>query len=259
MPRYFIEVAYKGTNYAGFQIQKNANTIQAELERAILVKFGYAFELTGSSRTDAGVHALQNYFHFDVDDHFFSLLGEEVQEDFFRQSVYNLNAILPDDIAVKRIFRVKDGFHCRYDAISRHYKYYIYSSKNPFHKDFAHYYPYPADISDLQAAASIILDTRDFTSFSKRNTEVNNFFCSVYKSEWRKENDLLVYDVIANRFLRGMVKGLVGTMLKVGTGKISIKDFIDIIKGADCAKADFSVSSQGLFLMHVRYKESESF
>lgn len=245
MPRYFIEVAYKGTNYSGFQVQKNANTIQAEAESALKIIFKKTLRLTGSSRTDAGVHALQNFFHFDTDE----LIPEP------EKRVYNLNAVLPDDIVVKNLFEVDDKKHCRFDALSREYKYFIYHKKDPFVADRAYYYPYNPDIEIMQQAAALILKHNDFTSFSKRNTQVNNFICDIKKSKWTEENDLIIYNVEANRFLRGMVKGLVGTMLHVGTGKITIQQFEEIIKSKDCNRADFSVPSHGLFLMRVRYKE----
>src|SRR5689334_13975669 len=133
MPRYFVEVLYKGTAYSGFQVQKNANSVQAEIEKALLVFYKRTFELTGSSRTDAGVHALQNFFHFDSD----SEIGDDS---------YNLNAILPGDVVIKRIFRVSDDAHCRFDALSREYRYYIFNQKNPFLQDRAHYYPYPLNM-----------------------------------------------------------------------------------------------------------------
>jgi tRNA pseudouridine38-40 synthase len=242
MPRYFIEVAYKGTNYSGFQKQHNANSVQAELEKALEIFYRQKFELTGSSRTDAGVHAPQNFFHFDVD---------AVIED----DSYNLNAILPDDIVVKRIFSVSADAHCRFDAISREYHYYIYQHKNPFLQGRAYYVPYTIDIALLQAAAAEIKKHIDFTSFSKRNTQVNNFLCTIYTSEWIQQDNCLIYKVKANRFLRGMVKGLVGTMLLVGKKKISLEEFSAIITARDCTKADFSVSADGLFLIKVAYPQ----
>lgn len=269
MPRYFIEVSYKGTAYSGFQVQKNSNTIQSEVEKALEIFFKQSFSLTGSSRTDTGVHALQNFFHFDVGQSLISnrntdkskapeviSFGERVptiREDL-EKTVYHLNAILPHDIVVKRIFQVAENAHCRFDAVSREYKYFIYSHKNPFLEDRAYYFPYQLDIKKLNAVAAIILQHQDFTSFSKRNTQVKNFICEIIKSEWIEENDTLVYSVRANRFLRGMVKGLVGTMLRVGTDKISLKDFGKIIEGRDCGKADFSVPAHGLFLIAVNYK-----
>lgn len=243
MPRYFIEVSYKGTNYSGFQIQNNSNSIQAEVEKALKIFFKKNFELTGSSRTDAGVHALQNFFHFDV-----------VHELSFKSDFqYNLNALLPRDIVIKNIFPVKDTVHCRFDAISREYKYFIYQHKDPFLQDTAFCYPYKLDIGKLNEAAKQIMKYEDFTSFSKRNTQVKNFLCKIKKSEWYVEGNLIVYNVAANRFLRGMVKGLVGTMLRVGTNKISIKEFSKIIESKDCNNAVFSPPSHGLFLDSVTY------
>jgi tRNA pseudouridine38-40 synthase len=240
MPRYFIEVSYKGTNYSGFQKQQNANSVQAELEKALEVFYRQKFELTGSSRTDAGVHALQNFFHFD-------------SETQIEDGSYNLNAILPDDIVAKRIFRVADDAHCRFDATSREYHYYIYQDKNPFLQGRAYYVPYTVDIALLQAAATEIKNHTNFTSFSKRNTQVKTFDCAIYQSEWIQQGDCLVYKVKANRFLRGMVKGLVGTMLLVGKKKINLEEFTAIIESKDCTKADFSVSADGLFLVKVAY------
>ena len=240
MPRYFIEVSYKGTNYSGFQKQQNANSVQAELEKALDIFYRQKFELTGSSRTDAGVHALQNFFHFDSD---------TVLED----GSYNLNAILPADIVCKRIFVVADNAHCRFDAISRQYHYYLYQDKNPFLQGRAYYVPYSVDMDLLQAAAAKKKNHTDFTSFSKRNTQVKTFECTIYQSEWLQENNCLVYTVKANRFLRGMVKGLVGTMLLVGREKITLADFLNIFQSKDCRLADFSVASAGLFLNKVEY------
>lgn len=248
MARYFIQIAYKGTNYAGFQIQKNANSIQAEIEKALKVFFKTDFELTCSSRTDAGVHALNNYFHFDSD-----ILPPQQK---LTMAVYNLNAILPNDIIVKAFYPVTDNAHSRFDALYRDYEYYVYNRKNPFLEDRAYYYPYTLEIERLQEAAQLLKNHTDFTSFSKRNTQVKTFDCIISKSQWVQRNDCLVYNVRSNRFLRGMVRGLVGTMLRVGTGKTSIPDFREIIESKDCSNADFSVPSQGLFLIEVKYPDS---
>ena len=242
MPRYFIEVSYKGTNYSGFQKQHNANSVQAEVENALEIFYRQKIELTGSSRTDAGVHALQNFFHFDTN---------AIIED----GSYNLNAILPDDIVAKRIFPVGDDVHCRFDAISRQYHYHLYQDKNPFLQGRAYYVPYPVNMDLLQTAAAEIKNHTDFTSFSKRNTQVKSFECIIQQSEWIQEGDCLVYKVKANRFLRGMVKGLVGTMLLLGKKKINLEEFTAIIESKDCTKADFSVSGDGLFLVKVAYPE----
>ena len=247
MPRYFIEVSYNGSNYSGFQIQPNANSIQAEVEKALKIFFKKEINLTGSSRTDAGVHALSNYFHFDSD----VFAGYTLPK--FEKVSYNLNSILPSDIVIKKIRLVGDEAHCRFDAISRQYKYYIYQHKNPFQSDRAYYFPYKLDISKLQQAATSLLTYQDFTSFSKRNTQVHSFTCNISKSEWVFQQNTLIYSVISNRFLRGMVRGLVGTMLKVGTGKTSLGKFIQIIESKDCSNANFAVPPQGLFLVQVKY------
>lgn len=242
--RYFFEVAYNGTNYAGFQIQQNANTIQAEVERALQICLRRTLKLTGASRTDAGVHAYQNYFHSDLD---FKLPSGVL---------YNLNSILPPDIAVKIIFPVSDDKHCRFNAISRQYSYCIYTSKNPFLTDRAWYYPYKVDFNLLQQSSSLILNYTDFTSFSKRNTQAYTNNCTILKSEWIIKEDRIVYKVKANRFLRGMVRGLVGTMLMVAREDISLLDFKNIIEAKDCTKANFSTPAKGLYLTAVEYPPS---
>ncbi|MEJ0102203.1 MAG: tRNA pseudouridine(38-40) synthase TruA [Bacteroidota bacterium] len=242
MSRYFIELSYKGTNYSGFQSQRNTNqTIQAELEKAFEVLQKEKVTLVSSSRTDAGVHALQNYFHFDYP-------GE-----IHPQFVYKMNAILPGDIVVKKIFAVRADAHSRFDAIAREYRYFIYSKKNPFLQDRAFYFPYKLDIEKLKEAAEVIKGYSDFTSFSKRNTQVKTFECRILESEWRVEDDCLVYHVKANRFLRGMVRALTATMLKAGRNKISMTEFRKIIEAKDCTLASFAVPAQGLFLVKVEY------
>jgi tRNA pseudouridine38-40 synthase len=165
-----------------------------------------------------------------------------------------LNAILPEDIVIKNIYLVADDAHSRFDPVSRTYQYYIYQSKNPFLQDRAFFYPYKIDIDLLQQAAAEIINFTDFTSFSKRNTQVKTFLCSIYESGWFTENACIVYKVRGNRFLRGMVRGLVGTMLLVGRGKLSLADFKAVIEAKDCTKADFSVPPQGLFLVNVAFE-----
>ncbi len=241
MNRYFLEVSYKGKGYAGFQIQQNAPTIQYEVEKALATFFRQPISLTGSSRTDSGVHALQNYFHFDF---------EEVINP---ASIYNLNAILPGSIVIKTLVRVSESAHCRFDAISREYKYFIYQQKDPFLEETAYYYPYTLDIELLEKAAKVIMQYRNFASFSKRGTQVKTFDCTIQKSEWIRENGCQVYNVIANRFLRGMVRGLVATMLQVGRGKLTMDDFHRVIASEDTAEADFAVPGHGLFLVSVNY------
>ncbi len=245
MSRYFIEVAYNGANYSGFQIQPNAPSIQAEIEKALKILFKQVFVLSCSSRTDAGVHAVGNYFHFDA-------IGLP-QNELLYKSIYNLNAILPNDIVIKNIYQVADTAHSRFDAFSRSYQYEVYHSKDPFIADRAYYYPYSLDIEKLQLAADMLKEYQDFTTFSKKNTQVKTFNCKIFKSEWSFKNNTTIYNVEANRFLRGMVRGLVGTMLKVGTGKTSVEAFRNIIESKDCSLADFSVPAHGLFLIQVLY------
>ena len=241
MPRYFLELAYKGTDYSGFQLQDNANTIQAEVEKAFEILHKQKVILTGSSRTDSGVHALQNYFHFDYN------------ESINAQFIYKMNAILPADIVVKKLTPVAGDAHCRFDAVAREYRYYIYRYKNPFLKERAFFFPYRMDIDLMQQAALVIKEYLDFTSFSKRNTQVKTFNCIIQESKWGMEGDCLVYYVSANRFLRGMVRALTATMLRVGRGKISLNELRDIIEAKDCTKASFAVPPHGLFLISVNY------
>lgn len=246
MPRYFLEVNYNGAQYSGFQVQDNAPSVQAAVEKALNTFFRTGenpLQLTGSSRTDAGVHALQNFFHVDVP---FTLQPKVA---------YNINALLPGDIALKGIYPVKDDAHSRFDATGREYKYYIYGQKNPFLADRAYFYPYNPGIERLNNLAEVVLGKHDFTSFSKRNTQVHTFFCTIYKSQWVQENDCLVYTVAGNRFLRGMVRGLVGTMLKASRKNNYLETFSTILAGHDCSKADFSVPGHGLFLVKVEYPE----
>jgi tRNA pseudouridine38-40 synthase len=164
-----------------------------------------------------------------------------------------MNAILPGDIVVKKTIPVKNDAHCRFDAIDREYKYFIYRHKDPFLRDRAFYFPYTVDIDHLNAAAVIIEGYHDFTSFSKRNTQVKTFTCDIIESKWIWEDDCLVYHVKANRFLRGMVRALTATMLKIGRGKMSLEEFHNVIHARDCTKASFSVPSIGLFLIAVNY------
>ncbi len=245
MRRYFLEVAYKGTQYSGFQKQENAVTVQSEVEKALLVLHKKSIELTTSSRTDAGVHALQNFFHFDVD-----IMVDE------KKTLYSLNSILQNDIVIKSIVEVNGDAHCRFDALSRSYEYHLYKKKNPFLVDRAFYYPYQLNIDALNEAAKQLLFYTDFTSFSKRNTQVKTFLCDIKNAEWKWVDDELIFYITANRFLRGMVRGLTGTMLKVGRSTISLDNFKNIIEAKDCREADFSVPPQGLFLTNVLYPKT---
>lgn len=241
MSRYFLELTYKGTRYSGFQVQDNANTVQAEIEKALAIILREQITCTGSSRTDAGVHSRQNYFHFEFSGEI--SIGIE----------YRLNAILPADIAVRSLREVDPEAHCRFDAIARRYEYVLHGQKDPFLEDRAWFYPYPLDQGVLEEVAGIVLETTDFTSFAKRNSQVNNYRCEIRKSEWQKSDTGWVYTVEGNRFLRGMVRGLVGTMLQAGRGNIKVPRFKEIIAGGDNQQADFAAPAKGLFLVEVIY------
>lgn len=242
MPRFFLEVSYKGTHYSGFQVQQNATTIQSELEKAFFILHRKPVTLTGSSRTDAGVHAYQNFFHFDYDN--------IVEETF----VYKMNAILPNDIAVKKLIPVSADAHSRFDAISREYEYHIYQFKNPFLKEVAFYYPYPLDIKLMQEAADCVRMQNNFFAFSKTNTQVKNFNCNILKSNIIVAGNKLIYNIEGNRFLRGMVRLLTGSILKVGTGKLSIANFESLFN-TKILKSGLSAPASGLFLKKVNYAE----
>lgn len=241
MPRYFLEVSYQGTRYSGFQTQENAVTIQSEIERAFTVLQKDRVEMTGSSRTDAGVHALQNFFHFDY------------ERELHPQFLYKVNAILPPDVVVKGVRQVAGDAHCRFDAVSREYRYVIYRQKDPFLRDRAFFFPYKLDLDLLQQGAAVLKEYHDFTSFSKRNTQVKTFHCELMESEWVWKDGCLVYRVKGNRFLRGMVRALTATMLKLGRGKMTMGEFRGVIEAKDCTRASFAVPAHGLFLVAVNY------
>ncbi|MGJ7033315.1 tRNA pseudouridine(38-40) synthase TruA [Niabella hirudinis] len=244
--RYFLEISYKGTRYRGFQIQDTGITIQGEVERALTILFKEKFALTGSSRTDSGVHALQNFFHFDWN------------RSFDPQWIYNLNAILPADIVIKEIKQVADDAHSRFDALSRTYVYKVYQFKNAFLSDTAYFYPYPLDLEAMNQAASLLKGFKDFSSFSKKNTQVKTFNCNLMESFWMQEADLFLYQVTANRFLRGMVRALVATMLRVGRHTLTMDEFEQVIKKASCGAAWFDAPGHGLVLKEVAFAPADS-
>jgi tRNA pseudouridine38-40 synthase len=241
MSRFFLELSYKGTRYSGFQVQENANTIQSEIEKALTVLLREKVTCTGSSRTDAGVHGLQNYFHFDFD----GLIPAG--------TMYRLNAILPADIAVQSLRLMGAAAHCRFDAVARRYQYVLYERKDPFLEDRAWFYPYPLDQALLDEAARQVKQTLDFTSFAKRNSQVKTFDCRIMESAWERTAAGWIYRVQANRFLRGMVRGLVGTMLQAGRGNLSLEEFKAVIEGKNNQEADFSAPGKGLYLVEVIY------
>jgi tRNA pseudouridine38-40 synthase len=243
MSRYFLEVAYKGTHYAGFQIQDNAVTIQGEIDKALSLLLREPVKTTGSSRTDTGVHAYQNYLHFDSNQPLLPHLR------------YKLNAVLSPDIVIRAIYAVGEDAHARFGALSRSYLYRVYNAKDPFLRETGYYFPYPLEADVLHRTAAAILEYTDFTSFSKRNTQVKTFNCQIQHASWEKLPGQYLFHITANRFLRGMVRGLVGTMLKTARGRLDTADFRRIIEARINLETDFSAPPQGLFLMEVKYPE----
>ncbi|OLY93219.1 tRNA pseudouridine38-40 synthase [Cnuella takakiae] len=239
MPRYFLEVAYKGTRFSGFQVQDNAITVQSEIEHAFALVQRGQVSLTGSSRTDAGVHALQNFFHFDW------------ETPLHPQLLYKMNAILPHDLVVMNIYLMGEEAHSRFEATGREYEYHIYKKKNPFLKEIAYHFPYPVNKEQLDEVAAFIKEQTNFWAFCKTNTQVKNFQCTISKSEWIERNGILIYNVAGNRFLRGMVRLLTATQLKVARGKYRVEEFKALFTGTE--KCGFSVPAHGLFLKQVSY------
>jgi tRNA pseudouridine38-40 synthase len=245
MPRYFFEISYNGTHYAGWQSQPNATGVQEVVENALSKLLRNKVEIVGSGRTDAGVHCEQQFFHADINSEF------EVKNFLIR-----LNAFLPKDIAVASILKVKHDAHARYSATERSYEYRISQKKNPFLEGLALYYFKSLDIQTMNKTAALLVGRQDFESFSKVKTDVNNFICELKRAEWKQTGDLLIFHITANRFLRGMVRAIVGTLLDVGTGKITVEDFKNILEGKNRKKAGMNVDAHGLFLTEVKYPSS---
>lgn len=242
--RYFIEIEYRGTRFSGFQAQLNAKTIQGDLNKALEIVLKTDIVTTTSSRTDAGVHACQNFLHFDTDIQLPS------------STIYNLNAILNEDIVVNKIFKVPLDAHSRFDATSRKYMYKVCQKRNAFDYEYEYFVPYKLNISLMNEAASYLLSVDDFTSFSKKHTDTKTNICKLTTSNWIQTKDSIEYHVESNRFLRGMVRALVGTLLQLGRGKINMTKFKEIVHSHNCNFADFSAPAHGLFLMNVNYPES---
>lgn len=244
--RYFIEFSYRGTAYNGWQKQNNALGVQEVLEQALAKVMRMPVELTGSSRTDAGVHAEQQFAHFD-------LPVPIADQDLI---VYKLNALIPRDVAVQRLIPVGDDVHSRFAATHRKYEYRITYQKNPFLIDLATPMRKNMDIGLMNGAAELLLVYNDFESFSKIHTNVNNFRCNITEARWVESEEMLVFHVKANRFLRGMVRALVGTMFEVGRGKLTVSDFEQIIISRNRKNAGAQAPAEGLFLVEVGYPDT---
>jgi len=239
--RYFLELAYNGTHYHGWQIQANAHTVQAELNRALEVLLRHSVDTLGSGRTDTGVHATQQFVHLDTAAH---LPGS---------FLHSLNALLPTDISANGLFAVAQHAHARFDAVSRSYEYRICHEKNPFLQKMCYRYRTRPDIARMNEAARLLLHYTDFECFSKVKTDVSNFRCTITEAFWRYEGAMLVFHITANRFLRGMVRAIVGTLLEVGEGKMTPETFENVILSKDRQQAGCAVPPEGLFLTRVAY------
>lgn len=240
--RYFIEFAYNGTNYHGFQSQPNANSIQETLEKALSTILKSKTSIVGAGRTDAGVHAKQMFAHFDLDINFDK-----------NKLIHKLNSFLPKDIAVINFHNVHDNSHARFDAEKRTYEYHIHSKKDVFENNSSWYYCNNLNVDKMNQACKNLFNHTDFECFSKTHTDVFTFYCKIYDAFWQHQNSKLVFTITADRFLRNMVRAIVGTMINVGLEKISLDDFNKIIESKDRSKAGFSAPAHGLYLTKVDY------
>jgi len=245
MNRYFIRMAYDGTNYCGWQIQPNGSTVQQVLENALTTILHANISVVGAGRTDAGVHARNFFAHFDIE-RFFSI--EECN-----QFVYKLNRFLPADITIYEIYSVSIDLHARFSAKIRTYKYYISHNRDPFMRNFAWYRFGKFDIEAMNIAANELLQITDFTSFSKLHSQTKTNNCHLFMAKWEQTSSGLVFTISADRFLRNMVRAVVGTLTNVGLGKISQKEFLQIVYSKNRCNAGESVPACGLFLDDIVY------
>lgn len=240
--RYFIEFAYNGKNYFGFQVQPDAISVQETLDKALSLLFKTQIEIVGAGRTDSGVHAKQMYAHFDFEG--------EIDSSIW---VKKLNSYLPQDLVIYNIFTVADDAHARFDATNRTYEYYIHTFKDAFINDNSWYFHKALDIQKMNEACKVLFEYHDFECFSKVHTDVKTFNCKITEAKWEQNGNQLKFTIAADRFLRNMVRAIVGTMVNVGLGKVSIDDFRKIIESKNRSEAGFSVPAQGLYLVKVEY------
>lgn len=244
--RCFIEIAYHGGKYHGWQLQKNAVTVQEILDRALSTLLRKDIKTLGCGRTDTGVHAKQLFAHFDC-------LTVDVDQKYESLSK-SLNAILPKDIAVRRLFPVAHDLHARFDAISRSYEYHIHFQKDPFLNGLSWQLRDYPDLLKMNAAAKIMMEYNDFSCFSKSHTQVSTNLCEIYLAEWSQvENGSMVFNITANRFLRNMVRAIVGTLLEIGFDKNSVESIRSTIESKNRSVAGVSVPAEGLYLTEVKY------
>ena len=243
--RYFLHLAYDGTAYHGWQIQPNAITIQQVIEESLSLLLNEKIQVTGAGRTDTGVHARCYYAHFDSVHYF--------DEESLKHLVYRCNRILPKDIVVYSAFRVAESAHARFSAFSRTYRYYIARSKNPFYNLYSLQFTGNLDINIMNKAADKLMTYNDFSCFSKSGTDTSTNICSISESYFIEQDQLLIYHVKANRFLRNMVRAIVGTLLETGKGKLNLNEMDQILKSGNRSEAGESVPAKGLFLEDVSY------
>lgn len=243
--RYFLEISYNGKGYHGWQIQPNANTVQETIENVLTTFFGESISIVGAGRTDAGVHASQMFAHFDTNTVF-------IENDL----IFKLNSFLPTHIAIRNIFKVKADAHARFNAINRTYVYKIALQKNVFTYDNVYYLKSKVNIELMNEAAKILYMYKDFQCFSKSNTDVKTYNCEIRQAEWSVKDNELQFTIKADRFLRNMVRAIVGTLINIGQGKIKVEDLHQIISSKNRSEAGFSVPAQGLYLTEVNYPEN---
>ncbi|MEN8764510.1 MAG: tRNA pseudouridine(38-40) synthase TruA [Wenyingzhuangia sp.] len=243
--RYFAELSYLGKNYHGWQIQPNAISVQEVVQNCLSTILRTQIEVVAAGRTDAGVHAAQMFIHFDTK----SKLDTDVY-------CYKVNALLPDDIVFKNIFKVKDTAHTRFDAIKRSYQYKILQGKSPFTTETEWQINQTLNIDAMNHAATYLLEFTNFKCFSKSKTDVKTYNCDISKAEFMVQGSQLVFHISANRFLRNMVRAIVGTLYAIGQGKIPPEDMIDIIKSGQRSSAGMSAPAHGLFLTEITYPEN---
>ncbi|MFV8361128.1 tRNA pseudouridine(38-40) synthase TruA [Flavobacterium sp. LS1P3] len=240
--RYFIKLAYNGTHYHGWQYQPNATSVQETMNKAFSVLLNTTINVMGAGRTDTGVHAKEMYAHFDFETPF-----------DIPSLVHKLNSYLPKDIVIYTIIPVHDEAHTRFDATKRTYEYHINTFKDVFSQEHSWYFHQNLDIDLMNEAAQILFNHTDFQCFSKVNTDVNTFDCTIFEAYWTRENGNLIFTISANRFLRNMVRAIVGTLVNIGLHKIAPTDFTAIIESKNRDKAGFSVPAHGLYLTKIEY------
>ena len=243
--RYFIEIAYNGKNYFGWQRQPEQITVQQILEETISTLLRAEIKITGAGRNDTGVHAKQLFAHFDFD---------EIEN--FDEFIFRMNSFLPKDISVKNIFEVKDNTHARFDAVEREYEYVISLGKDPFSQDFTFQIHNVPNVALMNQAAEMLLAHRDFQCFSRSKTDVKTYNCTIVKAFWEAKDNRLIFTIAADRFLRNMVRAIVGTLLDVGYGKTTLEDFKAILKSKSREEAGASAPAHGLYLTKVIYPDN---